>query len=142
MASETHRVLVYSDDANTRASVVLALGRRPAVDLPPVEFVEVATEWAVLDRLREGGFDLAILDGEAVPAGGIGVCRTIKEEIHQSPPVMLLLGRPQDDWLASWSHADGAVSHPLDPIATSAAVARLLRIRGKSDAGVDLTPRG
>jgi len=105
----------------------MALGRRPASDLPAVEFVDVATDWAVMDRLRKGDIDLAILDGEAVPAGGLGVCRTIKQEVFNSPPVLLLVARPQDHWLASWSRADGVVSHPLDPITTAAAAAELLR---------------
>lgn len=65
-------VLVYSDDANTRAQVRLAAGRRPAADVPPVEFVECATLPAVLKRLDEGGIDVCVLDGEAVPAGGMG----------------------------------------------------------------------
>jgi len=142
MASETLTVMVYSDDVNTRTSVRLALGRRPATDLPAVEYVEVATDWAVLEQLRSGGVDLAILDGEAVPAGGLGVCRTIKEEIFQSPPILLLLGRPQDGWLASWSHADGAVSHPLDPIATAAAAAELLRSRVATSPDASPAPRG
>jgi len=68
MAGESLTVLVFSDDSNTRDQVRLALGRRPAVDLPPVEYVECATEWAVLDRLDKGDVDLAILDGEAGPA--------------------------------------------------------------------------
>jgi len=127
MASETLTVLVYSDDATTRGAVRLALGVRPAVDLPALEYVECATEWAVMDRLRRGGIDLAVLDGEAVPAGGLGVCRTVKEEIFSAPPVLVLLGRPQDEWLAAWSGADGVTHHPLDPIATAAAAAQLLR---------------
>ena len=127
MAGDTLTVLVYSDDASTREGVRLALGPRPAPDLPAVEYVECATEWAVLDRLRRGGIDLAVLDGEAVPAGGLGVCRTVKEEIFQAPPILVLLGRPADAWLASWSGADGVAHHPLDPVATAAAAAGLLR---------------
>jgi CheY-like chemotaxis protein len=142
MARETLTVLVYSDDANTRAAVRLALGRRPAADLPPVEYLEVATDWAVMDQLKAGGVDLAILDGEAVPSGGLGVCRTVKEEIYQAPPVMLLLGRAQDQWLASWSHADGAVLHPLDPIVTADTAAGLLRSVVSSDPGADLATHG
>jgi DNA-binding response OmpR family regulator len=130
MASETLTVLVYSDDATTREAVRLALGRRPAADLPALEYVECATEWAVLDRLRRGGVALAVLDGEAVPAGGLGVCRTVKEEIFDGPPVLVLLGRPQDEWLAAWSRADGVTHHPLDPMATAAAATRLLRTVG------------
>jgi len=141
MASETLTVLVYSDDASTRDSVRLALGRRPAADLPAVEYVECATEWAVVERLRRGGIDLAVLDGEAVPAGGLGVCRTVKEEIFSAPPVLVLLGRPQDEWLASWSRADGVTHHPLDPVATAAAAARLLRAASVS-AGTAVAPRG
>ena len=105
------------------------------------EYVEVATDWAVLDRIKAGGIDLAILDGEAVPAGGMGVCRTIKEEIFQSPPIMLLLGRPQDQWLAAWSRAEGAVSHPLDPIATANTAAALLRDAIAAGAGADVVAR-
>ena len=121
------KVLVYSDDRNTREQVRMALGRRPAADLPPVEFVDVATEWAVLEELNKGGIALAILDGEATPAGGLGVCRTIKQEVFQSPPILIVIARPQDQWLASWSRADGVVSHPIDPITTAAAAAELLR---------------
>jgi DNA-binding response OmpR family regulator len=127
MADEVLTVLVYSDDRNTREQVRMALGRRPASDLPRVEFADVATDWAVMDRLRKGDIDLVILDGEAVPAGGLGMCRTIKQEVFNAPPVLLLIARPQDRWLASWSRADGVVSHPLDPITTAAAAAELLR---------------
>ena len=129
MADDALTILVYSDDRNTRDQVRLALGRRPASDLPHVEFVDVATDWAVMDHLHRGGIDLAILDGEAAPAGGLGVCRTIKQEVFQSPPILLLIGRPQDRWLATWSRADGVVTHPLDPITTAAAAAELLRAR-------------
>jgi CheY-like chemotaxis protein len=129
MPDETLTVLVFSDDSNTRDQVRLALGRRPAADLPSVEYVECATEWAVLDRLAEGDVDLAILDGEAVPAGGIGVCRTIKQEVFAAPPILVLLGRPQDSWLASWARADAVVHHPLDPVATASQAAELLRAR-------------
>lgn len=136
MASETLTVLVYSDDRTTREAVRLALGRRPAADLPALDYLECATEPAVLERLRGGGIDLAILDGEAVPAGGIGICRTVKEEIFAAPPVMVLLGRPADEWLAAWSRADGVVHHPLDPVATADTAARLLRARAAAPGDV------
>ena len=38
------RVLVYSDDAHTRAAVLAALGPRPHPDLPQFDYVECATE--------------------------------------------------------------------------------------------------
>ncbi|MEU0840438.1 hypothetical protein ABZ370_13330 [Streptomyces sp. NPDC005962] len=130
----TATVLVYSDDANTREQVRLATGRRPAADVPPVEFMECATLPAVLAALEAGGIDLCVLDGEAVPAGGMGVCRQIKDEIFQCPPVVLLIGRPQDAWLATWSRAEAAVTHPVDPVALTDALAGLLRERLAVDA--------
>ena len=122
-------VLVYSDDANTREQVRLAAGRRPAADVPPVEFVECATLPAVLKRLDEGGIDVCVLDGETVPAGGMGVCRQIKDEIFNCPPVLLLICRPQDAWLATWSRAEAAVTLPVDPVEFADTLAALLRGR-------------
>ncbi|MEU8761836.1 hypothetical protein [Streptomyces sp. NPDC048659] len=122
-------VLVYSDDANTRAQVRLAAGRRPAADVPPVEFVECATLPALLTALDQGGIDVCVLDGEAVPAGGMGVCRQIKDEVFRCPPVLLLIGRPQDAWLATWSRADAAVTLPVEPVGFAASLAALLRTR-------------
>jgi DNA-binding response OmpR family regulator len=123
------RVLVYSDDSDTRQQVMLALGKRPHPDLPPLEYVEVATEPVVIQQMDAGGVALAILDGEAVPAGGLGIARQLKDEIYRCPPILVLTGRVQDNWLATWSRAEGAVSHPLDPIELAETVTRLLRSR-------------
>ena len=125
----TLRVLLYSDDVDTRAAVRLAIGRRVAADLPPVEWSECATPPAVVSTVNAGGLDLLVLDGEAVPAGGMGLCKQLKEEIYDCPPVLLLIGRPQDAWLATWSRADAVVPHPLDPGALAEALAGLARRR-------------
>lgn len=125
----TATVLVYSDDAGTREQVRLATGRRPATDVPEVQFIECATLPAVLKELDRGGVDVCVLDGEAVPAGGMGVCRQIKDEIFQCPPVLLLIGRPQDAWLATWSRAEAAVTLPVEPVEFAQALAGLLRTR-------------
>ncbi|OQD54767.1 hypothetical protein BM536_023010 [Streptomyces phaeoluteigriseus] len=123
----TATVLVYSDDANTREQVRLATGRRPAQDAPLVEFVECATPAAVLTELDKGGIDVCVLDGEAAPMGGMGLCRQIKDEVFRCPPVLLLIGRPQDAWLATWSRAEAAVTLPVDPVEFAAALAAILR---------------
>ena len=120
------KILVYSDDADTRDQVILALGRRPHPDLPEAEYVEVATEPVVLQQMDSGTVDLAILDGEAVPAGGMGIAKQLKDEIYRCPPLLVLTGRPQDAWLATWSRADAAVPHPIDPLLLAEAVNRLL----------------
>ena len=108
------QVLVYSDDVNVRQQVMFALGRRVHPDLPELEYVEVATEAVVL---------------QAVPAGGMGIAKQLKDEIFRCPPVLVLTGRPQDAWLATWSRAEAAVSHPIDPLQLAETVARLLRSR-------------
>lgn len=121
------RVLVYSDDVNTREQVILALGRRPHPDLPELEYIEVATEPVVIQHMDSGRIDLAILDGEAVPAGGMGIAKQLKDEIYKCPPVVVLTGRPQDAWLATWSRAEAAVPHPIDPLQLAESVVGLLR---------------
>ena len=123
------KVLVYSDDVNTRQQVILALGRRPHPDLPELHYVEVATEPVVIQNMDAGGIDLAILDGEAVPAGGMGIAKQLKDEIFECPPVLVLTGRVQDAWLATWSRAEAAVPHPIDPVRLAEAVVALLRQR-------------
>ncbi|MGH8971020.1 MAG: hypothetical protein ACRDV1_13850 [Actinomycetes bacterium] len=122
-------VLVYSDDVSTREQVRLAVGRRPAAGLPLVEWLECATEPAVISAMDRGGVDVAILDGEAAPAGGMGIARQLKDEIYRCPPILVLTGRVQDNWLAAWSRADAAVAHPLDPFVLAEAVAGLMRAR-------------
>ena len=121
-------ILLYSSNRLTREDVRLALGRKVAPDLPPVSVVEVATQPALLAAMEAGGVDLAILDGEAVP-GGMGLCRQLKDEIVRCPPILVLTGRADDAWLATWSRADGVVAHPVDPMRLPAAVAQLLRNR-------------
>jgi CheY-like chemotaxis protein len=122
-------VLLYSDDVDTRAQVRMAVGRRLASDLPPVEWTECATPPAVIAAVDKFDFDVLILDGESSPAGGLGLCKQLKDEIYECPPVLVLTGRPQDAWLATWSHADAAVPHPLDPRALAEAVTSLARRR-------------
>ena len=122
-------VLVYSDDRSVRHRVMTALGRRPAPELPAIRFLECATEPLVIRTMDAGAVDLAILDGEAVPVGGMGVCRQLKDEIFGCPPILVLIGRPQDAWLATWSRADAVVARPLDPLRLAEAAAALLRRR-------------
>lgn len=131
------RVLVYSDDASTREEIRLAIGRRPAPDVPPVEIVECATPPMVFKHLDSGEIDVAVLDGEAAPAGGMGIARQAKDEIYDCPPICLVIARRDDRWLATWSRAEAVVSRPLDPVVVAETVADLMRRRaaGRLPAG-------
>jgi DNA-binding NarL/FixJ family response regulator len=122
-------VLVYSNSADMRARVRSAVGRRPAPDVGRIEWVECATNAEVVDQLDEGGLDLVIVDGEAQPTGGMGLARQFKYEIADCPPIVVLIARPQDGWLAAWSLSDAVIHMPLDPIEAAEVVAAQLRRR-------------
>lgn len=122
----TLRVLVYSDDHNTRAQVTSALGTSLHPDLPDFDFVEVATAPMVYAQLDAGAIDLAILDGEASPAGGMGVAKQIRDEYEPCPPLVVLVARSDDRWLADWSRADATATLPIDPIAFGRTLTELL----------------
>jgi len=123
----TLRILVYSDNAEIREKVKLALGKRLHPDLPELSYVEVATAPMVIRHIDAGGIDLAILDGEATPVGGMGIAKQLKDEVTHCPPMVVLIGRADDAWLASWSRAEAFVSHPIDPILLERTVIGLLR---------------
>ena len=128
-------IIVYSDDSSVRAAIVAALGKRTAADLPEHQIEEFATAPALrafVDRKSTSGdlrADLFILDGEAVPEGGMGGARQLKDEIFNCPPVLLITGRREDAWLAAWSRAEASVIHPIDPFTLANTVADLLRTK-------------
>ena len=128
-------IIIYSDDSSVRAAIVAALGKRTAADLPEHQIEEFATAPALrafVDRKSTSGdlrADLFILDGEAVPEGGMGVARQLKDEIFNCPPVLLITGRREDAWLAAWSRAEASVIHPIDPFTLANTVADLLRTK-------------
>lgn len=126
-SSTALRILVYSDNVQTRERVMRALGKRLHLDLPDLTYVEVATGPMVIRQMDRGGIDLAILDGEATPTGGMGIAKQLKDELASCPPILVLTGRPDDTWLASWSRAEAAVPHPVDPIVLGRTVLSLLR---------------
>lgn len=122
-------VLLYSDDRSVRDQYRLALGRRVASDLPEIEVFECATQPAVLKALDAGGIDAVVMDGEATPAGGMGLCHQAKDEIADCPPILVVVARVADAWLATWSKADAVLSYPLDTQALPQVVAGMLRGR-------------
>lgn len=126
-APQPVRVLVFSDDRIIRDAVRLAVGRRPARDVEVTAWLECATADAVTDAVRAHEADVLILDGEAAPFGGLGLCRQLKHEFFDCPPVIVLTGRPQDGWLAAWSYAERAVPQPIDTLTMASALADVAR---------------
>ena len=124
------KIALYSDDSSVRSSVITALGRRVCAELPEHQIIEFATGPALRLYLdSKESVDLFILDGEAVPEGGLGLARQLKDEVFNCPPVLVITGRVQDNWLASWSKAEDVVMHPIDPFTLASKVAALLSSR-------------
>jgi len=118
---------LYSDDRVLRDQVCVALGSRIADDLPPVRILEFATANALMAAFDAGSFDCLILDAEAAPLGGMGLGYQIKDEIDMSPPIVLLVARQVDAWLAIWSRADAVAPLPIDPLTLPDVVANVIR---------------
>lgn len=130
MSEAPVKVLVYSDDRTVRESVRLSLGRSVASDLPHIEVFEVATQGALLRTLDAGTqYAMMILDGNAQPSGGFGLAFQVKEEYADCPPVLLLVTREADAWLASWSRAEAVAPFPVDPVTLPQQAATLIRSR-------------
>lgn len=127
MSTPTSTILVFSHRADVRESIINAIGRRPAPDLPRVRYIEASGVSDVLSEADDGTADLLILDGEAQPTGGMGVSRQLKNEITGCPPIVVTVRRKDDRWLATWSQADAVLVHPLDPLVAAETVAEVLR---------------
>jgi DNA-binding NarL/FixJ family response regulator len=128
MTESNYTVLLYSDDPQVRDRMRLAIGTRPAKDLT-VRFVESSTYAETLRAVDNQDIDLVVLDGEAAPAGGIGIARQLKDELPDAPPTCVVIARAADRWLAAYARVDATLVHPLDPVLTGRTVADLLRGR-------------
>lgn len=127
MTDQPLRILVYSHRPEMRDAVTNAIGFRPAPDIGKVSYVEMGTVAEVLTEIDAGGIDLAVLDGEAQPIGGMGLARQLKDELDPCPPIVVTIRRQDDRWLATWSRAEAVLAQPLDPITAAQSVAEVLR---------------
>jgi DNA-binding response OmpR family regulator len=122
----TYIVLVYSDDAAVRDRIEQAIGTRPAADMA-VRFVDAATYDECIATVDTTDVALLVLDGEAQPAGGLGIARQLRDEVEDCPPICVVIARAADRWLAAYAKVDATLVHPLDPMTTGRTVADLLR---------------
>ena len=126
--ADKYSVLLYSDDLKVRDQFRQAIGPRPAADLA-IEFVD-ASSWEECRRLLDDyEIDLMILDGEAAPAGGLGIARQTKDEYADPPPTCVVIARAADRWLAAFAQVDATLTYPLDPVTTGQTIAGMLRAR-------------
>lgn len=119
-------ILVYSDNRDTRGDVMRAVGRRVGKGMPEIRWTESATYEGAYMKIQENKYDLLILDGEAAKLGGIGLGKMVRDEIDPNMPFIILIARPQDEWLARVSKPNGILPFPVDAKALSQEVARVL----------------
>ena len=98
---------------------------------PDLTVEEMSSGPEVLARVREGGVDLAILDLQIGSMGAMAITLELRHEESYNAiepiPVLMLLDRRPDVFLARRSGAEGFVVKPLDPQRVRAAVRAILR---------------
>jgi DNA-binding response OmpR family regulator len=103
---------------------------RSVIVAPDVEVVEIHTGAAVRQAVADDPPDLVILDLQIGNMGGMAVCLDLRLEEggDRLPhvPVLMLLDRRADVFLARRSDAEGWLVKPLDPIRLGKAVRILL----------------
>ena len=124
-------VLVVSRSERARAWM------RRALD-PAWQIDEATNGLEALKRARDDEYDLVIADETTEPFGAFGLARELKI-LPDPPAAMVLLERPQDNWLAKWSGTDRWLTQPIDPFELKQTARELLAEReakGPTDAGL------
>lgn len=119
-----HRILVASDTRSVREELIAALGGTGTV----VE--EVASGDDALGAVHRDAPDILVVDLQITSMGGMAVCMDLRldESVGAAAhvPVLMLLDRRADVFLARRSGAEGWVVKPLDPIRLRRAARALL----------------
>jgi DNA-binding response OmpR family regulator len=117
-------ILVASDAPSVRAEVAAIAGR------PDIEIRQARSGPEVLVAVVEDLPDLVVVDLQMGNMGGMAVCLELRlEESYDNlahVPVLMLLDRRPDVFIARRSGAEGWVVKPLDPIRLRRAVTSLL----------------
>ena len=104
------------------------------------EILRVRTGAEVVGLTAEVEPDLVVLDLQIGNMGGMAVCMALRLEEGagrlEPVPVLMMLDRPHDDFLARRSAADGWIAKPLDPFRLRRAATALLA-GGEWHDGVD-----
>ena len=117
-------IVIVSDAASLRDEV------RAAITVADVTVRELTTGKELLPAVQEQVPDLAVVDLQIGNMGGMAACLDLRleEGMDRLPhvPVLMLLDRRPDVFLARRSQADGWLVKPLDPLRVRKAIQALL----------------
>jgi len=117
-------IIVASDAPSVRAEISAVASR------PDLEVREARSGPALLDEVSDRMPDLVVVDLQMGNMGGMAVCLELRLEQSygklEHVPVLMLLDRRPDVFIARRSGAEGWVVKPLDPIRLRRAIAALL----------------
>jgi DNA-binding response OmpR family regulator len=118
-------VLIASDLSSLRAEL------RSMLESPEISVEEASSGPEVRQAVQRGGVDLAIMDMQIGSMGAMAICLDLRHEESYGAadhvPVLMLLDRRPDVFLARRSGAEGFIVKPLDPLRVRRAVRALLR---------------
>ena len=127
------KVLLVSGSPTFTALVTTAM-----TDGDQVTYTEVRRPERALALLDEGAsgegetFDIVLADNDTQPTGGFYLAREMKARARMGvelPPVVLVIAREQDHYLARWAEADAWILKPIDPFDLAEAVEALVERR-------------
>jgi DNA-binding NarL/FixJ family response regulator len=117
-------ILVASDAPSVRAEII-AVAQSPEITLREAE-----SGPAVMADVSDAAPDLVVVDLQMGNMGGMAVCLELRLEESYGKldhiPVLMLLDRRADVFLARRSGAEGWVVKPLDPIRIRKAINAIL----------------
>lgn len=118
-------VLIVTSGAHVTRQVLTALA-----DQDEVTHDEVWTPQRALALLDDPArsYDVVVADNDTAPTGGFFLAREMKARVRMGadmPPVLLLVAREQDDYLARWSEADAWILKPVDSFDLAEAISAL-----------------
>ena len=122
------KILLAARERDVRERLRLALERLEASG-DPVTFMETGDGLEAFALAEAEHPDLVVIEVGVTPYGAFGLTRDIKATPGLSCPVVIILERPQDEWLARWAGADALVHKPVDPFALAQVARKLLEER-------------
>ena len=126
------RVLLVSPDANARDLMRIAVGSLERRLGEPVSFLNAPDgELGAKVGLRERP-DAVVADEIASRAGAFSMAKDLRGAPNPYlGPIVIILERKHDAWLARWSGADAWFVRPVDPFELADRLVELIRTRGQ-----------